>query len=357
MLCIDVMHRKLKLNFLRPIFSSTIGVDLGTSSTRICVAGRGVVVNEPSVVVRGSRHRDGAVVAGSGAREFLGRTSTEGTAVCPVKNGVVSDFLAAEDMLRCFLRRIVGRWEAPSLVFSVPIGATEAERRAVQELAEAVGARKALLVDAPIAAAIGAGLPVDQAIGSMIVDAGAGKTEAAVLNLGRVVLFQSIRIGGEALDRAIATKLRAHHGMLVGNRTAEAVKMRAAYVKCGDGGTETSRFATSIRGLDLSSGLPAEIDVDGSDIAAAIMQDIEAIVTIVVNTARHLPLEISSDIAHRGIIMTGGSSALPGLQQHIGDEVGIPTVVVEDYEQSVIFGLNLIVQNIEKFRPFLYSMY
>jgi rod shape-determining protein MreB and related proteins len=352
-----VTLRKLKLNLLRGILSPTIGVDLGTSWTRICVAGRGVVVHEPSVVVRRSRHHDGEVLAGTRASDVLLRTNGGGTAVRPVQHGVVADFSAAQDMLRCFLRGIVERWHAPCVVFSVPSGATDAERRAFHELGEALGASEALLVDTPIAAALGAGLPIDQAIGSMVVDVGAGKAEAAVLNLWRVMRFQSVRSGGEAFDRAIANRLRDSHGILVGTRMAEGVKIRAAYVECARGTPEPLGFLTGVRGLDLSTGLLVDIEVAGSDIAATITPKVDGIVGMVANTLEHLPLEIFSDISTSGIMLTGGGAALSGLPQRISKDVGIAVTTVEAHEDSVVSGLSMIVSKIDQFRPLLYSMY
>lgn len=349
--------RRLKLNLLRSVLSPTIGVDLGTSWTRICIAGRGVILSEPSVVVRRSRDHDGIVLAGERAREVLARTNGGGGAVRPVCHGVVADFSAAKDMLRCLLQGHVERWHAPSFVFSVPCGATDAERRAFHELAEALGGSEALLVDTPIAAALGVGLPIEQAIGSMIVDCGAGKAEAAVLNLGRVMRFQHIRSGGDAFDRAIANMLRETHGLLIGTRMAEAVKMRAAYVECDPDKQGPSDFLTGVRGLDLSTGLLVEVEVAGSEIAATITPKVDTIVTLIAKTLAHLPAEVFSDISTHGIIFTGGGSALSGLQQRISHDVGIAAISVEDPDHGVVSGLSMIVSKINQFRPMLYSMY
>jgi rod shape-determining protein MreB len=269
----------------------------------------------------------------------------------------VANFQAAEDMLRNFLRRIVGRWEAPVLVLSVPIGATEAERRAVQEVAEAVGARESLLVDAPIAAAIGIGLPVDQAVGSMIVDVGAGKTEAAVLNLGRIMRYQSIRAGGENLDRAVLKWLRDHRSVAMGGLTAETIKLHAGHVPCSEDLPAMECFTISARGIDLSSGLPVEIDISSSEIAEAIATNLDNMVAIVAETLATLPVDILNDIAEHGIMLTGGTAALPGLQHRISKEANVSATVVQGHSDSVAAGLNRIVEDINSFRPILYSMY
>lgn len=352
------MRQKRNLRFLQSLFSRPIGIDLGTATTRISVAGRGIVVREPSVVLRESGHLGDTILAGSDAHQSLGRTSAGIAAICPVRGGVLADFFAAKDMLSCFLRRINSRWHAPSLILSVPIGATQAERRAVHELAETVGASAALLVDAPIAAALGARLPIEQVFGSMIIDVGAGKTEVAVFNLGRIVQSQSIRTGGETLDRAIATWLRGFHGVAVGDKAAEKVKICAAYVKCDSGDDFANvKFTTSVRGIGLSSGLPVEIDVTGDEIADVIAAKIDDIVAIVVATLENLPVEISSDIAERGILMTGAAAVLPGLQQRIANDVGIAAFVIEDCADAVASGLGLIVEDVVRFRPFLHAVY
>jgi len=345
------------MGFRRPFFSPQIGVDLGTATTRICMAGHGVVVREPSVVLERSGRRDDIIVAGACAHETLGRVGSIGAALCPVQGGAVTNFLAAEDMLRSLLMKVVQRWDAPSLILSVPIGATLAERRALQELAEAVGARAAHLVDAPIAAALGAALPISDAVGSMIIDVGAGKTEAAVLNLGRVVYSRSTRIGGEALDHAIVNWFRDFRGVVIGNSTAEAVKLNAAYAKHAGDELIAVQFRTVARGIQLSSGLPVEICVDGSDIAGAITSKIESIVAIVINVLENIPIDIFCDIAERGIMMTGAAAALPGLQRRIADHVGIPTIVIDGHDDAVAFGLNCIINDVSRFRPMLQSMY
>lgn len=321
------------------------------------MADRGIVLREPSVIVSSAHCPGSSVLSGTRAHDTLGRTGGGRTAICPVQGGVVANFHAAEDMLRSFLRRIVGRWHAPLLVFSVPIGATEAERRAVQELAEAVGARKALLVDAPIAAALGTGLPVQRALGSMIVDAGAGKTEAAVLNLGRVIRHQSIRTGGEALDGAVLKWLRDHRSIAVGDRTAETIKLCAGHVPFGEERPAMELVTTTARGIDLSSGLPIEIDIASNEIAEAIAAKIDSMVAVVTQALVNLPVEIADDIAEFGIMLTGGTAALPGLQHRISKEVGISATVVQGHRDSAAVGLSRIVENIGAFRSVLYSMY
>ena len=334
--------------------TADIGVDLGTSSTLVHVRGRGVVVNEPSVVA--VRRDSGSICAiGLNAKRMLGRTTEQVLPVRPVRGGVIANVDLAEAMLRSFLKQAVrGPFPVPALrprvVVGVPTGITELERRAVRSSAVAAGARKVYLVPEPLAAAIGAGLPVDSPRGSMVVDIGAGSTEVAVISMGGIVCETSIRVAGDDLDAAIVAHVRKHHNLLIGEPTAEAAKIQLASV---DPDAEPSTI--SISGRDLVSGLPRRIELDNAEVRDAIQEPVRQIIAAVVRALEATPPELAADIAEYGLVMTGGGSSIRGLDRLIERYSHVPVRVDPDPLTCVVRGTAAILENMDRYRSMLHS--
>jgi rod shape-determining protein MreB len=318
------------LYYLRAMFATDIAIDLGTANTLIYLKGRGIVLNEPSVVamLNGSKGKQ-LVAAGNDAHTMLGRTSGTVSAIRPLRDGVIADFSAAEEMIKYFIKKATkGRRFGASLgVICVPSGSTAVERRAIEESAQAAGVRRVMLIEEPMAAAIGAGLPVADAEGSMVVDIGGGTTEVAVVALGELASKRSIRVGGDKMDEAIIAHVRRTHNLLIGEPSAERIKREigAANFAPDDG----LGALAEVRGRDVVNGIPREIVLNQREIAEALSEPIEAIIEAIKNVLEATPPELASDIVDRGVVLTGGGALLHGLDAAIGKETGLPVIVAE----------------------------
>jgi rod shape-determining protein MreB and related proteins len=303
-----------------------LAVDLGTANTLVYVRGRGIVLNEPSVVAFNTRN-GGIVAVGAEAKRMLGRTPESILAVRPLRHGVIADFEVTEKMLRYFIQKVHRRrvLAKPRMVICVPSGVTGVEQRAVEEAAVVAGARSAYIIEEPMAAAIGAGLPVHQPAGNMIVDIGGGTTEVAVISLGGIVVSQSIRIAGDDLDEAILTYVKKEYSLLLGERTAEMLK-----IAIGTAFPQDDEPRAEVRGRDLVTGLPKTIVVSSEEIRRALEEPLNTIIDGVKSTLDRTPPELAADIMQRGIVLTGGGALLLGLDQRLAHETGMPIIVSED---------------------------
>src|ERR687884_106681 len=338
-------------SMFRDLMGRDMAVDLGTANTLVYVRGRGIVLNEPSVVA--VNVRDGRPLAvGTEAKRMIGRTPNHIQAVRPLKDGVINNFEITEKMLRYFIHRVHHRrWAKPRMVICVPSGVTGVEKRAVQEAAEYAGARKApYIIEEPMAAAIGAGLPVHEPTGNMVVDIGGGTTEVAVISLGGIVTSQSIRVGGDELDNAIISYVKKEYSLMLGERTAEEIKMAI-----GSAFPVPDEPHAEIRGRDLVSGLPKTIVVSAEEIRKAIEEPVNAIVDAVKTTLDKCPPELSGDIMDRGIVLTGGGALLRGLDERLKHETGMPIHIAEDPLDSVALGSGKCVEEFEVLQPVLIS--
>jgi rod shape-determining protein MreB len=303
-----------------------MAVDLGTANTLVYVRGRGIVLNEPSVVAFNTR--SGAIVAvGAEAKKMIGRTPGSILAIRPLKHGVIADFEVAEKMIRYFIQKVHRRrmLAKPRVVICVPSGVTGVEQRAVEEAAVVAGARAAYIIEEPMAAAIGAGLPVHQPAGNMIVDIGGGTTEVAVISLGGIVVSQSLRVAGDDADEAIMTYVKKEYSLLLGERTAELLKLAI-----GSAFPQADEPHAEIRGRDLVSGLPKTIVVSSEEIRRALEEPVTAIVDTVKSTLDRTPPELAADIMQRGIVLAGGGALLLGLDERLQYETGMPILVADD---------------------------
>jgi rod shape-determining protein MreB len=306
----------MALGALRPV--RDVAIDLGTANTVVHVHGMGIVLSEPSVVAMDER--TGEVVAvGADAQRMIGRTPAQISATRPLRHGVIADFEVTEEMLRHFMRKVLGRRRAhPRLVVCAPTGITEVERRAVEEAAISAGARRVHLIEEPIAAAIGAGLAIAEPIGRMVIDVGGGTSEVAVISMGGIVLSRSVRIGGYDLDDAIAAHIRTGHTMAIGSQTAEAIKLAA-----GSAAALDEELVTSVRGRDLLSGLPREIELGSAEIRSALETPLSDILAAVHATLEETPPELAGDIARDGILLAGGGALLRNFDSRVESETAM----------------------------------
>ena len=321
------------------IFAKDMAIDLGTANTLVYVKGEGVVLNEPSVVAKIEENGNTKVLAvGNEAKQMLGRTPGKIEAIRPMKDGVIADFEVAEQMIKHFIQKAnKGRrtMSNPQIVICVPSGATNVERRAIRESADAAGARRVFLVEEPVAAAIGAGLPVGEPTGSMVVDIGGGTTEVAVLSLGGVVLSTSIRSAGDKFDEAIIEYMRVTHKLAIGETTAERMKKEigtACPPDDGDGDT------MHVKGRDLISGLPKEISISQRQIAEALAEPVATIIDTIKRALEQTPAELAADIVERGIMLTGGGSLLGNLDKVLRRATSLPVSIAEDPLLCVVLG-------------------
>jgi rod shape-determining protein MreB len=336
---------------LGSIMGRDMAVDLGTANTLVYVRGEGIVLNEPSVVA--VNVKDGRPVAvGAEAKRMIGRTPAHIQAIRPLKDGVIADFDICEKMLRYFIQKVhTSKWSKPRMVICVPSGITPVEQRAVQEAAEFAGARKpAYIIEEPMAAAIGAGLPVQEPTGNMIVDIGGGTTEVAVISLGGIVTSQSIRTGGDELDQAIITYVKKEYSLMLGERTAEEIKMAI-----GSAFPSPDEPHAEIRGRDLVSGLPKTIVVSAEEIRKAIEEPVNAIIDAVKATLDKCPPELSGDVMDRGIVITGGGALLKGMDERLRHETGMPIHVTDRPLDSVAMGSGKCVEEFEALLQVLIS--
>jgi len=330
-------------------FTRDMGVDLGTANTLVYVRREGIVLREPSVVAK--RVDGGEVLAvGDEAKKMIGRTPGDIVATRPLRDGVIADFDTTASMLAYFIKRSArGRsLMRPRVIVGIPSGVTEVEKRAVIDATLQAGAREAYLIEEPMAAAIGAGLPVSEPVGSMVVDIGGGTTEVAVIALGGIVTSRSIRIAGDEMDDAIIQYARKAYNLLIGERTAEDAK-----IKVGSAYPQPEEQSIEIRGRDLVSGLPRTVRMSGTEIREAMAEPIAAIVEAVKMTLERTPPELAADIVDRGIIMAGGGSLLRGLDRLLGEETGMPVMVTDDPLSSVVLGTGRALEEIETLKKVL----
>ncbi len=327
-------------------FSNDLAIDLGTANTLIYVKGRGIVANEPSVVAvqNGKFSAKKVVAVGTAAKNMFGRTPEGITAVRPLKDGVIADFEVTEEMLRYFIQQAHTRRSLvrPRVIICVPYGITEVEKRAVKESAESAGAREVHLVVEPMAAAIGAGLPVTEACGSMIVDIGGGTTEVAVISLKGIVHSQSIRVGGDKMDDAIINYIKRNFNLAIGDRTAENLKITLGSAM----GTGENR-SVDITGRDLVEGLPKTVTVTEEDIREALIEPIKQIVEVIRQVLEKTPAELASDIVERGVTLAGGGALLKNLDRLLSEVTGLSVVLAEDPLCAVVIGSGKILDNPE----------
>lgn len=330
-------------------FSQDIAIDLGTANTLIYQKGRGIVCREPTVVaVHTDRRGERQVVAvGSEAKAMLGRTPRDIQAIRPLRDGVIADFEITEAMLRHFIRMTQGRGSlvGPRAVVCIPYGTTEVEKRAVRESAESAGAREVYLLEEPLAAAIGADLPVTEAQGNMVIDIGGGTTEVAVISLAGIVYSRSIKVGGDQMDEAIVQHVRRTRGLLIGPRTAEEIKMRLGSA-IADGEERTMR----VKGRELASGFPRMLDVTTSEVVLALAPSVRLVVETVLSALEKTPPELASDIVDKGLVMTGGGALLHGLDRAIRDATGLPVIVADDPLSAVVLGSGRALDELELLR-------
>ena len=337
------------LNGLLSRFTRDMGVDLGTANTLVYVRREGIVLREPSVVAR--RVDGGEVLAvGDEAKKMIGRTPGDIIATRPLRDGVIADFDTTASMLGYFIRRgSRGRsLMRPRVIVGIPSGVTEVEKRAVIDATLQAGAREAYLIEEPMAAAIGAGLPVSEPIGSMVVDVGGGTTEVAVIALGGIVTARSIRIAGDEMDEAIIQYSRKAYNLLIGERTSEDIK-----IKIGSAYPQKDEQSIEVRGRDLVSGLPRTVRMTSTEIREAMAEPIAAIVEAVKMTLERTPPELAADIVDRGIIMAGGGSLLRGLDRLLSEETGMPVMLTEDPLSSVVLGTGRALEEIETLKKVL----
>ncbi|MEZ5282386.1 MAG: rod shape-determining protein [Acidimicrobiales bacterium] len=328
-----------------------MAVDLGTANTLVYVRGRGIVLNEPSVVA--VNVLDGRPLAvGLEAKRMIGRTPGHIQAIRPLKDGVIADFDICEKMLRYFIQKVHNRrWAKPRMVICVPSGITGVEQRAVQEAAEYAGARRpAFIIEEPMAAAIGVGLPVQEPTGNMIVDIGGGTTEVAVISLGGIVASQSARIGGDELDEAIIQFVKKEYNLALGERTAEEIKLQI-----GSAHPLAEELYAEIRGRDLISGLPKTVVVSSREIEEAMAEPVAAIVDAVKVTLDQTPPELAADIMEQGIVLAGGGALLRGLDTRLHEETGMPIIIAEDPLNAVVRGSGQSLEEFETLRGVLFS--
>jgi rod shape-determining protein MreB len=328
-----------------------MAVDLGTANTLVYVRGRGIVLNEPSVVAINTK--TGAILAvGSEAKQMIGRTPAHIVAIRPLKDGVIADFDVTEKMLRYFIQKVHRRsfLVKPRVVVCVPSGITGVEQRAVEEATISAGARSAFIIEEPMAAAIGAGLPVHEPTGNMVVDIGGGTTEVAVVSLGGIVTSQSIRIGGDELDESIINYIKKEYSLMLGERTSEEIKMAI-----GSAFPMPEEHQAEIRGRDLVTGLPKTIVVSAEEIRRAIEEPVNAIVDAVKNTLDKTPPELAADIMDKGIVLAGGGSLLKGLDERLKHETGMPIHVADDPLWAVAVGSGKCLEEFESLKRVLIS--
>jgi len=333
---------KKLFNYIQGLLSNDIGIDLGTATTLVYVKGEGVVLCEPSVVAveRGTSH---VLAVGEEAKRMLGRTPGNIVAIRPMRDGVITDFEITEAMLRHFIRKVRHRrfQVRPRIVIAIPSGITEVERRAVKESAERAGAREVFLIEEPIAAAIGVGLPIQEPIGNMIIDIGGGTTEIAVISLAGIVFSKSIRIGGDEMDEAVIEYLKKTYNLMIGERTAEDIK-----IKIGSAYPQDEEMTSEVKGRDLVAGLPKSVTITSEEIREALQEPLRAILEIAKISLERTPPELAADLIEHGIVMAGGGSLLRGLDKLISEETGLPVHVAEDPLTAVAKGTGKVLDEI-----------
>jgi rod shape-determining protein MreB len=349
----------IMLSRLLGVMSADMAIDLGTANTLVYVRGRGIVLAEPSVVaiadVRGKKQ---VLAVGEEAKQMLGRTPGNISAIRPMRDGVIADFEVAEEMIKHFIRKVHNRrgFASPIIVVCVPSGSTAVERRAIQESAESAGARRVLLIEEPMAAAIGAGLPVTEPSGSMIVDIGGGTTEVAVISLGGIVYARSVRVGGDKMDEAIISYIRRNFNLLIGESSAERIKMEIGAARMPDNGADGP--CKEVKGRDLINGVPREIIVSQAHIAESLAEPVFQITEAVKVALENTPPELAADIVDKGIVLTGGGALLNRLDEVLREATGLPVVIAEDALSCVVLGTGRALEGLNTpLRNVLTTMY
>ena len=345
------------MSHLFGFLSADMAIDLGTANTLVYVKGKDIVLNEPSVVaiaeVKGKKQ---VLAVGEEAKQMLGRTPGNIQAIRPLRDGVIADFEIAEDMIKYFIRKIHNRrsFASPRIVVCVPSGSTAVERRAIQESAEAAGARKVFLIEEPMAAAIGAGLPVTEPTGSMVVDIGGGTTEVAVLSLGGIVYSRSVRVGGDKMNEAIIAYIRRNHNLLVGEGSSERIKEEigsACPPEEGEGRT------MEIKGRDLMNGVPKELMITERQIAESLAEPVSVIIEAVKSALEHTEPELAADIVDKGIVLTGGGALLTNMDFVLRYATGLPVSIADEPLSCVVLGTGRALEDLKKLRNVLTTMY
>jgi len=329
------------------VFSNDLAIDLGTANTLVYVKGKGIVLNEPSVVAvrTDNRLKNRVLAVGLDAKNMLGRTPGNIVAIRPMRDGVIADFEVTEAMLRYFIRKVHNRrsFVRPRIIIAVPSGITQVEKRAVRESAESAGAREVFLIEEPMAAAIGAGLPITEPTCNMVVDIGGGTTEVAVISLAGIVYSRSMRVAGDKMDSAIMQHIKRKYNLLIGERTAEIIKTTIATAYPDPDHIET----IEVKGRDLVSGIPKILSIDSEEIRMAISEQVEAILETVKIALEQTPPELAADIVDRGIVLTGGGGLLKNLDKLLREETGLPITVTEDPLSTVALGSGQTLDSIE----------
>jgi rod shape-determining protein MreB len=343
---------RMFLDQLMGVFSNDVAIDLGTANTLVYLRGKGIVLNEPSVVAV-DRTTGKVIAVGKEAKSMLGRTPDEIVAVRPLKDGVIADFEKTEDLLREFIQKALRRrtWVRPRIIICVPSGITEVEKRAVQDSAQHAGAREVLLVPEPIAAAIGVGLPVGKPSGNMIIDIGGGTTEIAVMALNSIVNQQSIRVGGDEMDEAIVQYVKKAYNLLIGEQTAEQIKIRI-----GSAFRLEQEEEMEIKGRDLVAGIPKTMKISSVEVREALSEPLQQIVDALMQSLEKTPPELASDIVDRGIVMTGGGSLLRGIDMLLREATNLPITVAEDPLTCVVLGTGKILDDPTQYEKVLMSV-
>ena len=340
------------LNLFRNYFSNDLAIDLGTANTLIYMKGKGIVLNEPSVVAirqeGGPNVKTTIHAVGHAAKQMLGRVPGNMQAIRPMKDGVIANFTVTEQMLKQFIRMVrPSKLFAPNprIIICVPCGSTQVERRAIKESAEAAGASEVFLIEEPMAAAIGAGLPVSEAAGSFVIDIGGGTTEVGVISLGGMVYSGSIRVGGDKFDQAIVSYVRRNFGMLIGEPTAELIKM-----EIGSAFPSSEAKEIEVKGRNLSEGVPRTFTIHSNEVLEALTDPLNQIVSQVKSALEQTPPELGSDIADRGMMLTGGGALLRDLDQLLQEQTGLPVHIAEEPLNCVVNGCGIALENIEQLR-------
>jgi rod shape-determining protein MreB len=329
-----------------------MGIDLGTANTLVFVRGKGIVLREPSVVAIQQGQRNVALAVGEEAKQMLGRTPGNIVAIRPLMDGVIADFEVAETMLKHFITKVHERQGVfrPRMVIGIPSGVTGVERRAVMDAALQAGAREVYLIEEPMAAAIGAGLPVSEPMGSMIVDIGGGTTEVAVISLGGIVVSKSVRIAGDELSDAVAQYMKKVHNLSIGERTAEEIKIRL-----GSAYPLAEELKMEVRGLNQVSGLPRTVTITSNEIREALLEPVNTIVEAVRDTLEKCPPELAADIIDRGIVLAGGGALLQGLDELISHDTEVPVHIADDPLSCVVLGTGKVLEDFETLKRVLGS--
>lgn len=329
--------------------SKKIGIDLGTANTLVYMKGKGIVINEPSVVAI-QKSTNKVIAIGDDAKEMLDRTPEDIKTIRPLKDGVIADFSITQIMLKYFIKKTVKTFQLikPVVVIGIPSKVTAVEKRAVEDAAESAGAKKAMIIEEPVAAAIGTGLDIYEPLGNMIIDIGGGTTDTAVISLGGIVNSESLKLGGDVLDEAIKTYIRFKHNMLIGFKTSEEIKIKLGNVI--EGVIEEDNNIMDVIGRDLITGLPKTVKVTDSQVREAIREPVEAIMSSIKRVLEVTPPELAADISINGITMTGGGALLKGLDELIKRETGIDVTISEDPLECVAKGTGVVVENLMKYK-------